>query len=547
MKSIYLHLIIPVISVILVLTGAIAGFSVHGIRTGIAPQFECMGMETLQARNDQISVWLEAKVTEVEYLADMLRDFDFDKIHGEAALTRLQDFLERNTNSFESMGYVTLEGEKHVTDGTVFSIVERPYFQKMLAENKRTVISDSIESRANGRNIILIVTKIVGRNGELKGYLSGAISLEYLHSVVNDAGLNGYPMYIVNGTDYSLIAGDYSEDETPFNDRLLHSQIKSNPDWYIALQIPETLIQKTIRQYITMVILFLTAASGISIWIVMKSARRMVKPIGEIQHHMEKTKHGCLEKSELKTDVLEIRSLTDSYNYMIDNILKLLADLKQEQVLKIEAENKALYSQIQPHFLYNTLETIQAIAYDHDDDEVEEAIGNLASLFRIGLSSGKQMIRLHDELLHVKSYLEIQKLRYGHLFTYQIDAKADTDILVLKFLLQPLVENAIYHGIKHGSRQGLILIQVREEKEHLLVEVKNTYETLDIKRLEHVNHMLREGHSPQDSYGLYNVNQRLRVNFRGNEGVKLSYDGQFVTASFYHPGKGGCDEYTGSR
>ena len=201
MKSIYLHLIIPVISVILVLTGAIAGFSVHGIRTGIAPQFECMGMETLQARNDQISVWLEAKVTEVEYLADMLRDFDFDKIHGEAALTRLQDFLERNTNSFESMGYVTLEGEKHVTDGTVFSIVERPYFQKMLAENKRTVISDSIESRANGRNIILIVTKIVGRNGELKGYLSGAISLEYLHSVVNDAGLNGYPMYIVNGTD----------------------------------------------------------------------------------------------------------------------------------------------------------------------------------------------------------------------------------------------------------------------------------------------------------------------------------------------------------
>ena len=93
-----------------------------------------------------------------------------------------------------------------------------------------------------------------------------------------------------------------------------------------------------------------------------------------------------LEKSELKTDVLEIRSLTDSYNYMIDNILKLLADLKQEQVLKIEAENKALYSQIQPHFLYNTLETIQAIAYDHDDDEVEEAIGNLASLFRIGLS-----------------------------------------------------------------------------------------------------------------------------------------------------------------
>ena len=91
-----------------------------------------------------------------------------------------------------SMGYVTLEGEKHVTDGTVFSIVERPYFQKMLAENKRTVISDSIESRANGRNIILIVTKIVGRNGELKGYLSGAISLEYLHSVVNDAGPVSY-------------------------------------------------------------------------------------------------------------------------------------------------------------------------------------------------------------------------------------------------------------------------------------------------------------------------------------------------------------------
>ncbi len=496
MKSIYHHLIVPVITVILLLTAAVACFTLYGIRGTIAPQMERLETDTLQARADQVSIWMESKVTEVEHLAEMFREYTFEGSEGEESLIRLREFLESNTHSFESMGYVTLDGEKHVTDGSVFSIKDRPYFRKIQEAGSRTVISDSVESKANGKKIILIITQVVDKDGILKGYLSGAITLEYLQTVVREAGLSGYPMFIVNGSDYALIAGEYSEERPMPGERLLHSRISGSPTWHIALRSSDAALKKTTQQYIQVLLLFLAAACGAGIWMVVRIARHVVSPIQVIQGEMEKTKHGMLEKAQLGTRISEVQSLADSYNYMIDNINRLLAQLKKEEAQKIEAESKARYSQIQPHFLYNTLETIQAIAFDHDDQEVEEAIGNLASLFRIGLSSGKQMIPLKDELQHVKSYLEIQTLRYGHLFDYRIENTADTQRMVLKFLLQPLVENAIYHGIKNSSKKGIILILVREEAEEILVEVKNTYENLELERMEEVNSRMARGAAP---------------------------------------------------
>lgn len=534
MKGIYRYLITPVIGVTLLLTICIAVFSIYGIHTRITPQMERMSTETLQARADQVSTWLESKIMEIEYLAYMIRDEDIS--NEEQLMGRISRFLDQTTHSFESMGYVTLDGIKHVTDGSTFDVTQRAYYRKILEEGTRTVISDSIASRANGEKIILIITELRDDRQKVVGYLSGAITLGYLEEIVIEAGLNGYPMYIVNGSDYGLIAGEYQEPNGTGQVQVLHSSIPSYPDWYLAVHIPHNVMASVVKEYVWGVMVFLLVSTVAGIFMLSYITRRMVRPIQLVQKQMENISDGVPEKAVCNTNIAEIRLLTDSYNGMVDNLTQLIERLRQEETQKIEAENKALYSQIKPHFLYNTLETIQSIAYDHNDEAVETAIGNLATLFRIGLSSGKQMISLCDELIHVKSYLEIQRLRYGHLFDYEIETPCiHENWQVLKFLLQPLVENAIYHGIKNSSRKGTILIRISETEEALYIEVENTYEDLNKEQIALVNEQLVNGQAPGDSYGLYNVNQRLRVNFRGNTGVRLSYNEQYVTAGFYHP------------
>lgn len=536
MKSIYHYLLVPVISIILILAFTVAAFSLYGLHSRIAPELEALSTDALQARADQVSLWLDSKITEIEYLSYTFSDYSFQEEDHAVLLKGLNNFLDKNNHSFESLGIITMDGTKHVTDGSSFNVTERAYFQDVKQIDVRTAISSTIYSKANSERIILIITEVRGTDGVVKGYLSGAITIDYLEDIVSEAGLNGYPMYIVNGADYSLVAGAYNENQILHNDRILHSRIPSSPDWYISVRIPARFLQDTMKEYMTAIILFVIPVFLAAILLITRFTGHVIRPLKHMEQYMLKSQSGTLEQMPCNTKISEIRSLTDSYNSMITNIGQLIQRLKQEERLKIEAENKALYSQIKPHFLYNTLETIQAIAYDNEDEQVELAIGNLATLFRIGLSSGRQMIPLQDELSHVKSYLDIQLLRYGSLFTYEVDTDStNLSLLFLKFTLQPLVENAIYHGIKNGEKKGFLLIRIRETQKGLFVEVKNTYHTLDPQRLQEVNDRMKRHISPTDSYGLYNVNQRLQVNFAEENGVILSFDSQYVTCSFSHP------------
>lgn len=224
---------------------------------------------------------------------------------------------------------------------------------------------------------------------------------------------------------------------------------------------------------------------------------------------------------------------------MIHNIETLINKLEYEERLKKEAEYKALYSQIKPHFLYNTLETIQAMAIEKDDEDVETAIGDLATLFRIGLSSDKTFINIEDELKHLESYVNIQLLRYKSKFIYTID---EGDIKrgskFMKFTLQPLVENAIYHGIKLMEKPGFISVKIDISEDRYVIRVINSCENVDTEKINQVNYLLEsrfEEENGGDGYGLYNVNQRLKLNFGKEYGVKLVTGENQVTAIVTHP------------
>ena len=225
---------------------------------------------------------------------------------------------------------------------------------------------------------------------------------------------------------------------------------------------------------------------------------------------------------------------------MIDEIHQLLEEVKEKEHQRNEADNRAMYAQIKPHFLYNTLETIQAMAFDHDDEDVEQAIHDLAVFFRIGLSDNRQIITLEEEIMHVKSYLNIQKLRYHDILNDEWDI--DNSLLkrpFLKFTLQPLVENAIYHGAKLLNKSSTIHIRVYAENDAIAIDVCNAYHEIDQEHIRQINEALKKADIPDNNlgYGLFNVNARIKHQYGNEYGVILSAENHIFKSYMTQPGE----------
>jgi two-component system sensor histidine kinase YesM len=223
---------------------------------------------------------------------------------------------------------------------------------------------------------------------------------------------------------------------------------------------------------------------------------------------------------------------------MIGEIQKLIDMVYREQQSKREAELKTLQEQIKPHFLYNTLDTIQWMAQDHGADDIVRIVGALTNLFRIALSKGKEMIRVSDEVEHVRSYLIIQKARYEDKFDFSIDV--DEEVLpfkVLKLTLQPLVENAIYHGIKERRGNGNIRVTASRRDGMLVMRVTDDGVGMSAVKLEYVRALLlTPPSSEKDGYGISNVNERIQLSFGRKFGLRFeSSPGSGTTVEILHP------------
>ena len=258
----------------------------------------------------------------------------------------------------------------------------------------------------------------------------------------------------------------------------------------------------------------------------------------------------CVEKGDLGVRFFypykdEVGSLAKSFNYMIGEIQSLvrkqeetIEELKRErdyvaevQKQKRKAELKALQAQINPHFLYNTLNAITWQAADQGAEEISILSNSLGKFFRIGLSKGAEVISLREELEHVTSYLEIQSIRYHSRLSYEIhvDDKC-LDFRMIKLLLQPLAENSIYHGIKEKQGAGIIKISVSEEgtgEETITeLEVWDNGAGIPEETLAFINETLKKGGTDCEAgYGIYNVNERIRL-FYGKE-YGLHYESSF--------------------
>ncbi len=252
----------------------------------------------------------------------------------------------------------------------------------------------------------------------------------------------------------------------------------------------------------------------------------------------------CVEKGDLGVRFFypykdEVGSLAKSFNYMIGEIQSLvrkqeetIEELKRErdyvaevQKQKRKAELKALQAQINPHFLYNTLNAITWQAADQGAEEISILSNSLGKFFRIGLSKGAEVITLREELEHVSSYLDIQSIRYHSRLSYEIHVDDRClDFRMIKLILQPLAENSIYHGIKEKQGAGIIKISVSEEEsgEGKITEltVWDNGAGIPEEKLAFINETLKRGGTDCEAgYGIYNVNERIRLFYGKDYGL----------------------------
>lgn len=305
------------------------------------------------------------------------------------------------------------------------------------------------------------------------------------------------------------------------NDRKLYTIRTNEFGWkVIGVTYPDELVGNKREIRTTSVLagfLFLIVALSISIFL----SFRLTKPIKRLESLMKKVEKGDFNTRVEVESVDEIGKLSRSFNLMIGKIKQLMGQIVHEQEMKRISELKAMQAQIHPHFLYNTLDSIIWMAEMGKMAEVVKMTSALAKLFRSSISNGDELVPIEVELEHIHNYLKIQNIRYRNKFTYSIDV--DPSIYAsktLKIVLQPLVENAIYHGLKQQAVIGHITITGRLDKGVIVLKVIDDGVGMTEEQVQALGDNLRQSEDGK-GVGLQNVNHRIKLYFGESYGLEI--------------------------
>ena len=336
--------------------------------------------------------------------------------------------------------------------------------------------------------------------------------------------------FLKNLNDRIIIIHNTSGYETnitslEYDVRVLTELIEEKVQEYIFYETNELAVikQRTNREIET-TIFFLAIGSiilvGVLWFVSLLIANSITRPIKKLSENIRLVGRGDFTVRSVESYDDEIQTLSDTFDGMVGQISSLLEDVKEEQINLRQTELKLLQAQINPHFLYNTFDTIIWLAEDHQDEQVVEMITSLSNFFRTTLSRGEDFISLGEEEVHVRSYLEIQQSRYRDILEYEINVSGELhEYKVPKLTLQPLVENALYHGIKNKRGKGMIVVEARADENELILTVSDNGIGMEPDTLERLGKSITEGN--KIGYGLANVQERIQLYYGKKYGLTI--------------------------
>jgi two-component system sensor histidine kinase YesM len=307
---------------------------------------------------------------------------------------------------------------------------------------------------------------------------------------------------------------------------LLTSTYSEVTGWYIISMASADEVEAELN-YITNLTVYMTIIVLILIILLtLYLSSSLSKPIQKLQELTHRASENDLSvKIEISGDD-EIAELGQSFNKMIRRINKLMEQNVREQKLLRKLEMESLDNQIKPHFIYNTLDLIIGLLENKDFDRATHMVEALGKFFRLSLSHGKEMVLIRNEIKHVKNYLFIQQFRHGEEYEYIIDIE-DPEIMdkhIPKLILQPIVENSIYHGLLPADKKGLIIIKGLRKNKNIYFKIVDNGVGIAPEKVEEINKILKgelKIDDQQKYFGLRNVNQRLKLMYGGSSGLQV--------------------------
>lgn len=266
-------------------------------------------------------------------------------------------------------------------------------------------------------------------------------------------------------------------------------------------------------------------------------ARNITSPLQRLRDSMAKVQEGDFNAGDVEVvSGNEIGSLTRSFNVMTHRIQDLVEQNVYEQEEKRKSELKALQSQINPHFLYNTLDSIIWMAEGKKNEEVVLMTASLARLLRQSISNEDELVSIGQEIEYARSYLTIQKMRYKDKLEFQIEVEpAVKYVQIIKLVLQPIIENAIYHGLKYKESKGLLIVRGFEQGANAVIEVTDNGVGMEPETLDHIFERHKVNYH-SNGVGVYNVQKRLQLYYGSEYGIAYrSEKGKGTTATITIP------------
>ncbi|MBQ4062074.1 MAG: sensor histidine kinase [Christensenellaceae bacterium] len=403
---------------------------------------------------------------------------------------------------------------------------------------------------------ILCVSKaILNENNKVIGAILIDFKLEHINSILENItiGKEGF-VVIMDGNENLIyspvnaiaprIKGSWFSDESGMFEKNIMNErfqfIYKNSNEFGWRTIGVFSLAATLSQVSEMrniLIIILAGAALLALLLALLFSTTVVRPIMKLEKLMSEAQNGNLYVRFHARYNDEIGSLGRTFNSMLDRMQSLIDQVFAEQKKKRAAEINALQAQIKPHFLYNTFDTIHWLAKKYGAKDIVYIIQCLTNLFRIGLSSGSEIITLREEVSHVENYLRIQKIRYEDIFDFEVDISEELkEFYVHKLILQPLVENAIYHGIKTSRRNGKITIKARAAGDNMVILIEDDGIGMPPEQVRKINNLFKNEKSEGMGYGMFNVNQRIKLSYGSEYGLNVeSEEGKGTTITIVNP------------
>ena len=364
------------------------------------------------------------------------------------------------------------------------------WYKKLINSNNMAFASKADFSKISSdssKNIISISKEIKDKNNKRLGFVVINLSYKFLEDFLStiNFGKDGY-VFILSSEEELLFKSKNMEDFGKKDyEKLLKKRMKPEKMDFVSSNvfIPNTqwklvgisfsnaisnLKKQLIESSLILALIVFVLTLLVSIFVSKKISKPIIYLIGEIK----KTDKKLYKIKSLPQASSEIQILTKEYNNLIDRIFVLTEDIEKKEEQKRTYQVKALQSQINPHFLYNTLDTILWLVEFGENEKAIKVTKNLGMLLRNSLNIDEDFVKLDKEIEHAKNYLDIQKIRYDNKFTYEFIKKIQTSSLyVPKLILQPIIENAIYHGIREKKSKSYIKIIVEKNPEYLIIKI----------------------------------------------------------------------------